>query len=1054
VRGRGDHRVRATDPAKGVAHRLVRLGGVSERDHELAREIGVRVGEQEVCDEVGALGIVLGELARGLGSLGDVDRRVFEEVAQQLEGRLVVAASNRADGSSSDAGVLLSTLGDRPGDLGKRPQRGLVALATLGHARERGLADLGPGMFLARSDPTMVGRELGEAVAERGEARCLGIEQIELRDQRRGALGRNGFERERDEDLGRLRAGQRGLGLLADQSLEHVGAEAEPGEPVERGDADLKRDVGRRDQRLESRGEAIVDVTAGRTQNQQLRVPDILFVFGVGIEPGVDARGDRRPVTRVGTRASDDGAAQRVLQLARAAPDHGHQLGELGAGGQLDEHLEQLGAVLVAQLAVTDEADQHVGGRGALLAQQLKPQLGGSILQHRAAQLIAEHREVFGPAERGEHVEQAIALLGPRWRDGVEPSDHGLGRECGMLFQPRAGIEVGLATIDEDRLDVGLRGRELVGLRRCGRSFGGRSLASRRGEQRKQQSEAEHQGIVAYLRSCALAPMAHHGMLPHSFNMPRVIAFEGVDGAGKSTVLELVANHLRSSGVAVCLPRLGKEHASKPIREIRQLTRDRTNLDLFARTELLLYAAREAQVLEQMVRPALAEGATVLLDRSMLTPIVLGSYGRGLELRMCEAIAREASAGLGPDLTLIFDVDARTSRIRKRLDKVRTDEIGKSGRKGLAGSGLSERVREGYLSLAARDGLPVLHCERGTAPEIAARVIAKLETGSFEEDAESATPWWRVDPELDFEQAVESLPTLLQLYFTRSLPLGRAVRSELFEQEAALAIWACDLDDPLLTHALEHAPERVLERLGRRGASSAGSRLEVLASLREQLLTTHPDVVARSLTGIFGEQADRMRARLAELAPGAVLESLAGRSDAFALELRERLWKQAKMHERVACLSRCDDPDAWRRRERLLERDPAIVLPTLGGLEPARVDPILARYLERAPKSVLSALFGRADASAHQLRARLIETGRELIDSISGLDDADSWALRESMCERWPSTVASSLVGMPLGDRAQVLLARCREAAPNDLFLKRRLALLARPQQLGEDRDD
>ena len=84
-----------------------------------------------------------------------------------------------------------------------------------------------------------------------------------------------------------------------------------------------------------------------------------------------------------------------------------------------------------------------------------------------------------------------------------------------------------------------------------------------------------------------------------------------------------------------------------------------------------------------------------------------------------------------------------------------------------------------------------------------------------------------------------------------------------------------------------------------------------------------------------------------------------------------------------------------------------------------------------------------------------MDTGRELIDSIWGLDDPASWALRERFCARWPSTVVASLIGMPLDDRAHALIARCREAAPDDLFLKRRLALLDRPlDQIGADHDD
>lgn len=533
--------------------------------------------------------------------------------------------------------------------------------------------------------------------------------------------------------------------------------------------------------------------------------------------------------------------------------------------------------------------------------------------------------------------------------------------------------------------------------------------------------------------------------MSHSLYPPRVIAFEGVDGAGKTAVLGLVAEHLRDKGVDVCLPRLGKQHTSKPIREIRQLTRDRTNLELCPRSELLLYAAREAQVLEQVVRPALARGATVLLDRSMLTPVVLGAHGRGLDLDSCEAVAREASGGRVPDLTLIFDVEPRTSRIRKRLQKIQTGETRNAGRKGLAGTAMQERVRTGYLSLAARDGLPVFHCERATPSEIAARVITKLETGSFCEDAEQSKPWWEVEPEASFEQAVARLPKLVQLYFTRGLALGRALRAELFEQEPALAIWATDLDDPLLTHALERAPELVLARLRISPAAVA---------LRERLLTSHPAEVARSLVQVAGEHADHMRERLAELAPGAVVESLSGRSDAFALALRKRLWKHADVYERAASLELCDDEWAWRRRERLLDEDPAVVLPSLRGLSPERVDPVLARHLERAPKSVLSALSGRSDTRSHQFRARLVGTGREVIDSIKGLDDARSWLLRECFCERWPSTVVSSLLGMPLGNRGKAVVTRCREAAPSDLFTKRRLFLLDQPFQKLRGLDD
>ncbi len=526
----------------------------------------------------------------------------------------------------------------------------------------------------------------------------------------------------------------------------------------------------------------------------------------------------------------------------------------------------------------------------------------------------------------------------------------------------------------------------------------------------------------------------------------RVIAFEGIDGAGKSTVIELVAEHLRASGVSVDLARIGKEHVSKPIREIRNLTRDRTNLDLGGRAELLLYASREAQVIEQHVRPALARGTTVLLDRSVLTPVVLGAYGRGLELASCETIAELAAGGISPDLTLIFDVEPRTSRIRKRLDKIRSRRTRDGGRKGLAGSGFSQRIRDGYLAIAARDRLPVFHAERSTPRDIASRVIAQLETGSFSEQPEDAIPWWEVDPDAAFEQALESLPPLLRLYFTRGLPLGRAVRAELLEHEPELAVWAADIEDPVLERGAALVPELVLERL----AESAAA-----IPLRRRLAATHPVAVARSLVGVKGDEADRLRERLVELAPGAVLESLSGRSDPFALALRERLWKSADIHERAISVRDCDDPDSWCRRERLLAKDPAVLISTLRGVG-ARVDPILRAYADRAPKAVLRALRGRADASAHALRRDLIETGREVIDSIVGLADAESWALRERCAERWPSAVVASLVGLAEHPLTPKLVERCRQSAPGNLFLKRRLHLLTAAEQAAgsDDLDD
>lgn len=236
---------------------------------------------------------------------------------------------------------------------------------------------------------------------------------------------------------------------------------------------------------------------------------------------------------------------------------------------------------------------------------------------------------------------------------------------------------------------------------------------------------------------------------------PRLIAFEGVDGAGKSTALKNAAEALRAAGVRVYLPREGKEHVSRPTRMIRQLTRDPRNYILSAQAELLLYCAREAQVMNELVKPALLRGETVLTDCSFLTPVVLG-MARGLKQEECEAAARLASSGIEPDLTLVFDVHPRTSRLRKRLERVRTHTLGEGGRKGLAGSAFKERVRDGYAVIAETRRYPMFHVERATPKQMAERVVRVVMEGpntSTDEGPLDAEPRWLSPPGVSFLEA-------------------------------------------------------------------------------------------------------------------------------------------------------------------------------------------------------------------------------------------------------------------------------------------------------------
>lgn len=178
-----------------------------------------------------------------------------------------------------------------------------------------------------------------------------------------------------------------------------------------------------------------------------------------------------------------------------------------------------------------------------------------------------------------------------------------------------------------------------------------------------------------------------------------LITFEGIDGSGKTTQLRLLGERLRAEGrdVVETVEPGGTEIG----RQIRRILLDPANTALTARAELLLYFASRAQNVEQVIRPALAEGKIVLCDRFTDSTLVYQGCGRGLETETVLTLDRIACAGLAPDITVLVDVDLETSmeRSRKRNERTQSAEtrIDEESR------AFHERVRNGYLALAARD---------------------------------------------------------------------------------------------------------------------------------------------------------------------------------------------------------------------------------------------------------------------------------------------------------------------------------------------------------------
>jgi dTMP kinase len=193
----------------------------------------------------------------------------------------------------------------------------------------------------------------------------------------------------------------------------------------------------------------------------------------------------------------------------------------------------------------------------------------------------------------------------------------------------------------------------------------------------------------------------------------RLIAFEGVEGSGKSTQLELLRRALEGRGREVVVTR---EPGGTPAGErVRALLLD-PGVELHARAEALLFAAARAELVERVIRPALERGAVVLSDRFLDSSLAYQGGARGLGRGPVEEVNRFATGGLLPDLVVLLDLDPAEGLRRRRgaLDRIEAQDLA-----------FHRRVRDAFLELAAADAKRFTVVD-GAAPvaEVAARVRA------------------------------------------------------------------------------------------------------------------------------------------------------------------------------------------------------------------------------------------------------------------------------------------------------------------------------------------
>lgn len=203
----------------------------------------------------------------------------------------------------------------------------------------------------------------------------------------------------------------------------------------------------------------------------------------------------------------------------------------------------------------------------------------------------------------------------------------------------------------------------------------------------------------------------------------KFITFEGSEGSGKSTQIRLAQEYLESKGQNVLFVR---EPGGVQISErIREILLDNGTLDMGDECETLLYMAARAQLVAEVIVPALDKGTVILCDRFLDSTVAYQGYGNGVDVNTIKAIGAFATRGCQPDLTFLFDIDVDEgfARIQRPKDRIEN-----------RGADYHSRVRAGYLAIAKNEPERVkiieAHCSRDDIQVVVQRHLDELLKGA------------------------------------------------------------------------------------------------------------------------------------------------------------------------------------------------------------------------------------------------------------------------------------------------------------------------------------
>jgi len=177
------------------------------------------------------------------------------------------------------------------------------------------------------------------------------------------------------------------------------------------------------------------------------------------------------------------------------------------------------------------------------------------------------------------------------------------------------------------------------------------------------------------------------------------VTFEGPEGSGKSTQTALLYEALQQQGIpTICTREPGGTTIGE---QIRTILHDVKNVSMRPETEMLLYSAARAQLVGQVILPAMKRGEVIISDRYAASTVAYQGYGHGLDLKRLRVITGLATGELRPDLVICLDLDIETGLRRKLYD--RQEGRGEWNRMDQLEIAFHRRVRQGYLEMAQED---------------------------------------------------------------------------------------------------------------------------------------------------------------------------------------------------------------------------------------------------------------------------------------------------------------------------------------------------------------